>query len=62
MLAVKQQRTVFKSSLDLDVWSLLLLLHTLRLRREIEKKIETAQLVGSNTFATRAWPFNPILR
>ena len=28
MLAVKQQRTVFKSPLDLDVWSLLLLLHT----------------------------------
>ena len=26
MLAVKQQRTLFKSSLDLDVWSLLLLL------------------------------------
>ena len=38
MLAVKQQRTVFKSPLDLDVWSLLLLLHTLRRRREIEKK------------------------
>ena len=40
MLAVKQQRTVFKSSLDLDVWSLLLLLHTLRRRREIEKKLK----------------------
>ena len=40
MLAVKQQRTVFKSPLDLDVWSLLLLLHTLRQRREIEKKLK----------------------